>query len=52
MKKILAYFGLIDGRKITPDEQTNFGVLLFFISVGLATGIVVFIIISVMFSQA
>lgn len=36
MKKILAYFGLIDGKKITPDEQTNFGVLLFFISVGLA----------------
>lgn len=33
MKKVLAYFGLIDGKKINPTEQENFGRYLFIISV-------------------
>ena len=35
MKKVLTYFGLIDGRKITPLEQENFGKYLFIIAVSM-----------------
>lgn len=41
MKKILAYFGLIDGRNITPDEQYNFGRNIFLI--GLIAPIIIII---------
>jgi hypothetical protein len=33
MKKILAYFGIIDGRQISPEEQENFGKNIFLIGI-------------------
>lgn len=38
MRKLLAYYGLIDGRNITPTEQDNFGRNVFLI--GLITPII------------